>query len=58
MVAQEFLDKLNEHRFEVLRTYTTRNKIKPPERLKAIYREDVLVTEQIVALSRKSHAVV
>lgn len=56
--VEQLLDKLREHHFEILRTYTTRNELQPPERLKTIYREDVLLTEQIVALSRKSPIVI
>ncbi len=54
LVAEQLLDKLREHHFEILKTYITRNELQPPEILRKIYRDDVLMTEQIVALSRKS----
>lgn len=58
ITVQQLLENLREQNFEILRTYTTRNELQPPARLKTIFREDVLVTEQIVALARKSPIVI
>lgn len=52
MTADELTGQLRDNGFEILRTYTTKEERDPPQRLKAIFKEEVLTTNQILVLSR------
>jgi SAM-dependent methyltransferase len=52
ITAPELLDRMKGNGFEILRTYTTRDALDPPARLKAIFNVDVLTTNQVAVLAR------
>jgi len=51
---QELIGRIRKSGFEILRIFTTRNDLAPPSGLLDIYREDVLLTNQVVVLARVS----
>jgi len=52
ITAPELLQRIERAGFEIVRTYTTRDKEEPPERLLAIFDRAILTTNQVVVLAR------
>lgn len=50
--AGELVDALRNYGFEILRTYTTQEDYELPEKLRSVFQEEALRTNQIVALAR------
>ncbi len=53
MTAQRLLGDISKQGFRLLREYTTRSELVPPSELLQVYEEEVLLTDQIVALFEK-----
>jgi SAM-dependent methyltransferase/peptidoglycan/xylan/chitin deacetylase (PgdA/CDA1 family) len=56
VTADELRRHLEANGFEVLRFHTTKDGPRPPERLTAIYREEILATNQVLILARPNAA--
>ena len=52
ITARELVERIARSGFEVLRTYFSKDAAAPPQRLRAIYRDEVLSTNQVVVLAR------
>ncbi|MEP7248082.1 MAG: methyltransferase domain-containing protein, partial [Gammaproteobacteria bacterium] len=55
ITVAELQDHLRKADFEILRQWTQKDPRTPPERLRAIYQEDVLTTHQVMMLARPTH---
>ncbi len=53
ITARELIERIEGNGFRILRSYTSRDPRKPSSRLRAIFHDDVLTTNQVVVLAHR-----